>query len=304
MLPSGAYGVNREFEFEDINFWYVEEQRRGMEAITAGLLKEDTLAFEAGLRMLDWGFSRQAADGSFPGTGDAFHSTSLFLYAAARSLFLIEQSGLEEFQQIAEGRTAEYPVHIRAGMEWLTSSGVWEEGLLDNSSYTHRHYILAIALGLASKLLDEPLFKELSFQQIQQGLERQLPNGVNPERDGYDSSYQMAGVLFAGQWLSYFPNVSIASPVKEMIEKAIDWELTRISEEGVISSNGNTRTGRGQEITRSGEIKAINHREVMEAFAYCSGLLRDRDLIEPAIQMASYYYSRDSSVMESLSYFL
>ena len=72
--------------------WYIEEQRYGEDLIISGLMHDNTAAINAGFTAFNWGFAHQAADGSFAGTADPFHSTSFFVEGVAHACLLIEQS--------------------------------------------------------------------------------------------------------------------------------------------------------------------------------------------------------------------
>lgn len=96
MTPNGANGANVSWERNQAADWYIEAQRYGEELVIGGLIKNDAAAIQAGFKMFDWGFAHQAADGSFKGTGDPFHSTSFFVQAVAHTLLVIQQSPSRE----------------------------------------------------------------------------------------------------------------------------------------------------------------------------------------------------------------
>src|SRR5689334_19355748 len=86
----GAIGINSKWEHGQFPTWYIEQQRYASDLVIGGLLHQNTDAIDVGLRAFTWGFAHQARDGSFPGTGDAFHSTSFFVEAVAHSLLLLQ----------------------------------------------------------------------------------------------------------------------------------------------------------------------------------------------------------------------
>ncbi|NEP00818.1 MAG: calcium-binding protein [Symploca sp. SIO2E9] len=296
MAESGAVGINADWENEQAESWYIEAQRQGEEAIISGLINEDQAAIEAGLKMFDWGFAQQSADGGFQGTGDPFHSTSLFVHAVARSLLLIEASSYsQQYADVVEG----YKEKLANAAAWMIQPEVWETGISNNQPYTHRRYVVATALGLTSQLTGDSELMDYAPQYLADGLALQQPDGVNPEFGGHDSSYQMVGVVYAAQWVSYFPEEPLTAEVIEMIGKAIAWEQTRILADGEISSEGNTRTS-GQEILRNGEVKGINNREIIRGFAYWASVTQDQVLEENAYEVARFYYDDDPSLMPAL----
>ncbi|WP_293077355.1 calcium-binding protein [Moorena sp. SIO3H5] len=296
MAASGAVGINADWENNESQSWYIEAQRQGEEAILSGLINDDQAAIEAGLTMFDWGFAQQSADGGFEGTGDPFHSTSLFIHAVARSLLLIQGSSYsQQYADVIEG----YKEKLSDAADWMIQPEVWETGTSNNEPYTHRRYVVGTALGLTSQLTGNSELMDYARQSLADGLALQQPDGVNPELGGYDSSYQMVGVLYAAQWVSYFPEESLTAEVIEMINDAIAWEQTRILPDGQISTEGNTRTS-GQEILRSGELKNINNREIIRGLAYWASVTQDQDLTEDAYEVGQFYYADDLSLMPAL----
>ena len=296
MAASGAVGIIADWENNQGESWYIEAQRQSEEAIVSGLINEDQAAIEAGLKMLDWGFAQQSADGGFEGTGDAFHSTALFIHAVARSLLLIEGSSYS--QQYADVIDA-YKDKLTDAAAWMIKPEVWEKGISNNEPYTHRRYVVATALGLTNKLTGNSELMDYARQYLEDGLALQQSDGVNPELGGADSSYQMVGVVYAAQWVSYFPEEALTAEVTEMIDKAIAWQQSRILPNGEISIEGNTRTS-GQEILRSGEVKGINNREIIRGFAYWASVTEDEGLQENAYDVARFYYNDDLSLMPAL----
>ncbi|WP_292767016.1 hypothetical protein [Nostoc sp. NOS(2021)] len=286
MMPNGANGTNVRWLRNQAGRWYIEDQRYGEELIIGGLIKNDPQAIEAGFKMFDWGFAHQVDDGSFSMTSDRFHSTSFFVEAVAHALLVIQQS--PHSKQYAF-QVAKYKPLVHRAARWMISSQVWEQGIRGNRPYTHRRYLVATALGLTGKLTgDEELIK-YAHQSIADGLSLQRPNGVNPEKDGYDSSYQMVGVVYAQRWVTYFRQDAITPKVIAMINKSLLWQQTRILPSGEISTEGNTRTA-GEEKGRSGKVKGIDRKTALRGFAYWASVTGNQKWEESARQLAKFYY--------------
>ncbi|OAT82294.1 hypothetical protein A6M21_09050 [Desulfotomaculum copahuensis] len=146
---------------------------------------------------------------------------------------------------------------------------VLSKGLRNDAPYTHRKYLDAAALGLAGKLTNDNKLTEESRKLIKDGIKLQLKNGVNPEKGGYDSSYQMVGVVYAERWLVYFKNDPLKPDVENMIEKALKWEESRILKSGVIDTSGNTRVeGQGKEKGPNDTVKTVSYSFVVRGFAF------------------------------------
>ena len=88
----GAIGASGRWEEGKTDKWYIETQRYGGDLVQAGVGLDDKNLINQGLKVMDWGFSKQASrTAPFPGTGDPFHSASLFIEASARALLLLKQ---------------------------------------------------------------------------------------------------------------------------------------------------------------------------------------------------------------------
>lgn len=263
MAASGAWGVNAKWEQGTSTKWYIEQQRNGENLIIDGLLHHDTAAIAAGFKAFDWGFKHQAADGSFAGTQDPFHSTSFFVAAVARACLLIKQSS---YASTYKAKVDAYAAKVYKAAKWMATPTVFSRGISNDSPYTHRRYLVADALGLTSKLVGgDTKLMSLARSQIVNGLSKQLTNGVNPEAGGYDSSYQAVGLAYAQLWATYFPTDSVTAAVKTMIAKGLAWEHSRVLASGEVNLSGNTRSG--VETGPSGTLKTVDWRSTVAAFA-------------------------------------
>lgn len=297
MDTHGAYNANRDYALGNSELWYIGEQRFGTNALIAGLLHNDSLAIDAGLQMWDWGFAQQLGDGSFAHTGDSFHSTSLFVQSVSYGLLTLQESDSDYYA----GIVAQYLPGLQSAARWMLQEDVWDRGISNNRPYTHRNYLVGTALGLTGKLTGDSELLHHADDIIAQSLTLQLSNGVNPEKGGSDTSYQMAGALAAMRWLTHFETDSLAGEVAEMINQALRWEESMILTTGEISTEGNTRTGQNQELTRSGQTKQVNHRDVIYGFSYWASMTGNSRWHNDAYQVANYYYAHDPKVLGVLA---
>ncbi|MBD2311459.1 hypothetical protein H6G20_07280 [Desertifilum sp. FACHB-1129] len=286
MSETGAYGVNAQWERGEADTWFIEAQRQGEEALVAGVVRGDRAAIDAAFKMFAWGFSRQSADGSFAGTGDPFHSTSFFVQAVARSLLILQQS---PYAEEYAAQIAYYQPLVHRAAQWMIQPEVWQRGSNNNQPYTHRRYLVACALGLTSLLSGDRALMEYAQFALQEGLLLQQPDGIYPEMGGFDSSYQMASVLFAGRWVAYFPTNPLTPQAIQSIEKALTWQHTRLLPWGEIRSSGNSRTAH-QEIRRTGQVKQIDYRTAFRGFAYWASLTGSWRWGAIARRIAQYHY--------------
>jgi hypothetical protein len=289
---AGAAGVNADWEQGKTKQWFIEEQRAGEVAAIGGIVTFDQHLVEGAVRLFDWGFARQGADGGFAGTGDPFHSTSFFVAAVAHTGLFVRDAASTGHFPLAEQylqRIERYTPLVQRAAHWMARPDVWSKGLALNAPYTHRRYLVGAALGLTGVLADDSVLVDRVSAVIEDGLARQRADGVNPELGGSDSSYQMTGVVFAQYWVSYLPNHPLTPRVRAMLDRALAWEASRVSPGGAVSAQGNTRTA-GQEKSRAGVVKSVAYSRVIRGFAGWGALTGDPRWTELAWRTGRYYY--------------
>lgn len=257
--PSGAMGVNAKVEEGQADGWYIEGQRYGGDLIQAGVALNDRKTIDDGIRALEWGFQKEASDGSFPGTGDPFHSTSLFLESSARGLLLLRDYDSNAYRDVIDRDTPK----VRAIARWITSPDVQDDGRRKNRPYTHRRWILASALAESAALTNDHGLDRIAREYARDGIALQTPEGVDPEKGGTDSSYQAYGLLQAERYLLADKESPLHDQVTDVIRHGLDWEVSRISSSGEVSTEGNTRTG--IEKAHIGKTKTVDYSAVEQA---------------------------------------
>jgi hypothetical protein len=258
----GAAGVNVQ------GYQWIEEQRQGAEWIVRGTVQRRADWMALGWRELDWGVAQQQRDGGFA-SKDAFHSTSFFIEALARSCLLDP-----------EGAIAVRVSCLRRAADWLTAARIETAGADGNRPYTHRRYIVAAALGQAAQVTREARFAEHAIAWADQGLDLQAEDGTNPEKGGFDAGYQMVGVLFALRYLAVCPDTAQGARLRDMIRRAIVPELARQREDGSIDAGGSTRIE--LEHARSGKTKEVPYGEIVQALVFASQAVPEPAWIDPA----------------------
>lgn len=263
LAPSGAQGrVNMEWDQSHVGKWYIEEQRSGADAICAGIAQQDEAAIERGLKILRWGFEQQQPDGSF-NCPDAFHSTSFFVEAAAHACLLLSASSFAE--HYAEDINWMKPRVLQAAL-WMAQPVVELPGRKHNQPYTHRRYLVAAALGEAGMLSGNKFLVDKSKEYIREGISLQDLSGFNPEKGGYDCSYHAVGLVFAERYYDLVADAEMKEKLFRMLQKANAWLRSRVLPDGTIDATGNTRTGKGQELSRQGEAKKVSYSQIYRAF--------------------------------------
>jgi hypothetical protein len=300
--PDGANGVNQQWEQGTSPVWYIELQRFGCDDVTAAIYANRLNLLSNGENIFNWGFSKQTADGGFnncsnctppmQGTGDAFHSASMFVEAVARCLILMQQSPNSAAYQSYINQIV--PKLINAA-SWMLLPSVLPIGIKNDMPYTHRRYILAAALAETALLTSDPTLQQQFYSQAavfaQNGLSLQDPSGFNPEKGGYDSSYNAYGLYQACNYLVVCPDPNLQQQLANMLTTSYAWQLTRMNSDGSANLAGNTRVTDvpgTDEVARSGYDKNYDYKSTIYAFELGSVLLQNPALDTEARLVSTY----------------
>lgn len=288
---SGAVRLNADHEADPTRPWFIEYQMQGGRYVLAGLATGNADAIDWGLKVIEWGFARMQHDGSFDHP-DSYHSASFFIESTAHALLLLEASAL---RALFDTRMSAIKAQLLNAARWMIRPDIYERNWpapgapVDNTherKYTHRYYLVASALGLAGVLCDDAELKEKSRYYIDAGIARQRPDGVNPERDGHDTSYQAVGLMFACRYYRLVADEPTQQLLRPMLEKSAAWLLGRVEPDGSINLEGNVRTGPGQEPGRSGKPKTHDYPATVRAFLEWSALIGDSGVRRAAESVA------------------
>ena len=122
-----------------------------------------------------------------------------------------------------------------------------------------------------------------------EGISLQHADGLNPERGGFDVSYQMVDAMQGGRYLSTLhcaTDAALMEEVRNMMRKTCDWEMGHQLSDGSIDVAGSTRMLK--ETDRSGEVKHINYKEVVESFTFTSMVTGDPKYLEAARRIVAF----------------
>jgi hypothetical protein len=285
VAEDGASTLSREWRAGQRKDWFIENQRGGADLVEAGVVLHDHKLVDAGLRELEWGYARQTTDGSFLESGDAFHSVSIFIVDSGRSLLALREQH-DEFPDFMSRVDRMIP-QLTAAARWMLHPDVLEAGKRHDAPYTHRKWILAAALGIAAQLGNDPKLAVAAREFAREGIALQHEDGLNPEKGGFDVSYQMVDALNGSRYyttLNCDRDAELMGQVRRMIIRTCQWEMQRISADGEIEVAGSTRmlkeTGRG------GTVKHTNYKEIVQSFVSLSKISGDSAFYEIARKLA------------------
>jgi len=290
MSSSGAMSaINIKWDRTHTGTWFIEEQRHAAEAVVAGIVQSDPVTIARGLKALRWGYEQQRPDGSFD-CPDVYHSTTFVVEAAARSCLYLQAS---PFAAQFAGDIAWLKPRLLLTAHWMVKPAVEKSGRGHDDSMTHRFYLDADAIGEAGVLCAEPALVEHSWIYVREGMGRQDPSGFNPERQGYDSSYDAVGLNFAGRYYDLVATPEQQKAMWPMFVKGYDWLKSRVLPDGSFNLTGNTRVGGAKsELGRNGAPKLMDFPQALRAFAWWGYVAHDPSYEELARRI---YHYRESS---------
>ncbi len=281
IAPSGAVSVNTQWEKKETTEWFIEQQRGGADLVQAGVVLKNDALIKQGIQVINWGFQQQGPEGDFPGTGDPLHSTSFFVEAAARSALLLRQSKMMAY----DAQVKDWTPKILKAAHWMTKPDVSTKGRDKNlEPYTHRFYLRAAALGQAAAVTNDRGLAEVALKYAREGLTKQLPDGTNPEKGGFDVSYQVVGATLALRYLTVCADPAVKQALKAMAAKSIQGATSKIGPDGTLSLEGSTRTG--QETSRSGKTKTLDYKMLLQGLIFAEKVLSQPGYRDAAERLA------------------
>jgi hypothetical protein len=234
--------------------------------------------------MFRYGLSREAKDGSFPGSAWPFHGTALFLSEAAPSLIVLARS--------------QYAPQFRPELQWMADRmrraayfmvrSVHGPPHIDDRTKNHRFFEAAIGLGATGALFHDGTLIRWSQQYAWRGIRMQWPNGVMPENGGHDSGYQALGMTSAERYLALSAGGSLRHALEASLKRGEAWELFRIRADGSIDQGGDTRTAGCRERGPSGACKTAFYAPVVATLSRWAVLTGDERFARAAGRVHTY----------------
>ncbi|MBV8214883.1 MAG: hypothetical protein JOZ08_16880 [Verrucomicrobia bacterium] len=239
--------------------WFIDEQHWADDVVCAGIAQNDVNAIQRGLLMFAWGFAQQQPDGSFLCT-DQFHATAFFVEGVSHACLMLEKS---PFARTYGQQIKTLKAQVLKSARWMNEPSVAAAAAITDAPFTHRRYLNGAALGETGVLCNVSDLIRAAAAYIATGESQQWSNGVNPEKGGWDSSYQALGLKYAAR---YYFVVAQSQALSAMGINGENWETTMILPSGAVSVVGNTRTGSCQERDHLGNCKGVSYDSVYESF--------------------------------------
>jgi len=284
---TGAIGINIEHELSnDSTVYYIEQQRYGADWIAAGIYENDSSKIDKGLDILNWVFDKiqdSDDDGSsvYRNSGDAVHSTSLFLEAATRAALLLSHSGLHS------DVITSWESHLSDMASFVAEHSAIGAYARDSNlePFAHRYFLRAAGLQGVSVLFGEEAgsLSVAASSLVQEGLSLQTEDGVFPERGGFDFNYQGIGLAYLGRYQQMIESVDTSAASSSACSASQSLFADRVDSLGNVDTSDSTRIN---EPARSGRPKRLDYKTIAQGFISCSLASNDAVYDGLAILMA------------------
>ncbi len=231
-------------------------------------------------RSVDVTFARQTEEGHF---GDPPESVAFWLCELTRSLLVIQRSPLAAH---FHDRIESLKPKVARATHWL--AGQRERLERQDRTAPNRLFFDAAAFRFSGLLLGDSSLDAIGCEFLARGLKLyRAEDGVFLEHGGGDSSYQAVNLLRLQEIVLHFPDPQIEAA----IAKGVQWQLSRISPDGEVSTAANTRVHPGGE-KFMGQEKQVNVGEITLALLYFHQRTGDAAAYAAAERVVKHYAAR------------
>ena len=277
----GAIGHNRE------SFKAAGYQRHCVETIFWGTLNHDAAETEKGIRVMEFTFANQKPDGEFAFVQDDPHardtigaraqSAAFFFYDLGHAILYLDEN--EWFGNSAEtaslrARLEKVKTQAAKSLAWLKQQEVW---LRKDVKAANRVIIYGEAYYLVGRVAEDPEAMKLGRSFLDAALKMQTPEGYLAENGGGDTNYNLfSALLLENLYLHLAPeDETNKARIWTVITRAVQWEMTRIRDDGEVLTEGNSRVKPGGE-TFLGKEKAVDTLRLPLMLYYYAALSGDK----------------------------
>jgi hypothetical protein len=258
----GIGNMTRQYLACEADQWNIAGQIFTVDLVIRGVDTGDESMVAAGVKGLDWGIGvpvndagvhvlhRSCDDRTTDDYGETHHTTQ-WVAALGTAVYVLENSPYAERWRTNIDRYVARIEELATLLADEDNTEHWAENwLVDDHGnlFTHKTFMRAAALSLAASLTDSDEnaagWAHAASEIAQRGIDEQRENGVNPERGGYDVSYQMYGTWLAIlYWSMLGPDDPMKPRIEATIDRAIDWMSTRVDDQtGQVDIGQSTRT--------------------------------------------------------------
>ena len=268
-------------------------QRKPLANVVKNIVRGEVNAAELNLNALRVGLTHQAERGRIKGTSNVWTanldakkredaiSTSFCFSEAAFALLALRDSTDPSFANL-QSQTSSLTDQMHLTLNYLCKDTVLDY-IKSDSDHTNRGFFHAKTYLLCGMLLENPEATQIGEALLAIGLAKQREDGVFPEGGGHDSSYQAVSLLK----LAEIYMITQRDDILGAFRRGLAWELGRITANGDVSDEGNTRCAKSPD-TSSGIVrgfnklirehkpaKGMNYMEIARALTLCAIIFED-----------------------------
>ena len=299
----GTLPLVRDFLACKRDTWGMGQQTFAVDPIEDGVHRRDKTLIDKGIRALAWGEAvpindeaihelHRDCDGRTIADYGYTHHTTQWLEAMGRATYLLAASPWAGEYHATIDATINRIEQVAALETRPKNYDHWVSEIKDayGNDFTHRAFMMAAALGLASTLTDNRSdarsWERHARSIAQRAIDNQSPAGVNPERGGYDVQYQMYGTWLATLYVSTLrPDDPQRDDLVRTIHRAVEWMAGRVRPNGTIRIRGTTRVCVEDLWTAGAPAPKLDPAETVRTFLLWGHLTRDPDLVELAARI-------------------
>ncbi|NEQ55032.1 MAG: hypothetical protein F6K11_33735 [Leptolyngbya sp. SIO3F4] len=298
--PDGSLGRNKQ------GYFHVRFQINMTSISDYAIVSENLEALKFFLTTIQYSFNHQLEDGSFeleipssllnspaykpPQAGDLVSGTAFFASSLGLSLLSLENS--DWFVESEETKAIRASIHqlnpsFERTLDYLIAN---KEILMQIDAHAPNRLLFnALAFYSLGKYLSRTDAIDLAKQFIDTALtQTESESGYFIEGGGWDSSYNGVAIKLAMELYLLADEAEIKAKLKERFVPASAWQISRINNNGEISTDGNTRVFKGGEAFL-GKEKGVDYVKTVRALLYFGLLTEDQETLELADSVLGFY---------------
>lgn len=297
---SGALGRNKN------GYFHVRFQLNMSKLTDLAVASQRTDALQAFLNNLNYSFLYQETNGGFllnppqdlidnpdvpnANAGDRVSAVAFFAYSLGVSLTSLENSdwyvNTSQTEQIRQ-QISEFDSNVELTLSYLKAN---KDILIQADQYAPNRLLFdAIAFYSLGTYLEDDDAKEIGISFINSALELvDEDSGYFIEGGGWDSSYNGVALKLGLEIYSMLPASELKETLGQKLVCAMDWQTTRILQNGEISTEGNTRVYPGGE-SFLGNEKTVDAEKTIRALLYFSTLTENESYRDLGLKVLDFY---------------
>ena len=237
VATDGAVDANAAWEQGTASTWCVGDQKIGADYVESGIAEENDALIQQGLQIINWGFNRQASDGSFGTTTSVFYATACFIEAAARAAHDLQQYSPQTYTPFTNYHTwasATLGRCVAAG-NWITSPATVRHYASGIASMTGHEWFVAAALSETGAYAGNSALQAAGYSYAMNAVSLQTNTGEDPESGQADVNNQAIGLNAAMHFATVCSDEQTLASTLNAADQGLLWEGQNIDPSGDVA---------------------------------------------------------------------